>query len=238
MPHPRSTDLPSWTATIVLATLMLSASVAAAADAADTPEPWKLSTAVGPAFALGKAGDRWSKLIGERSGGKIAVSFHPGAALAHNDPAREFLALRDGAADLAVGSTLFWSSQVVDLNVFALPWLAPEDRELAMLAEGAVAERLFAAVERAGAVPLALAVLGHRALAMSGAVPRVAVGFFRDEGARVLVVARHRTLRRAGRAAANDGGPPMRMPPFVRGPSKRRRGRSRRSPPEGSTHSA
>lgn len=169
MRPPRNTDRPSWITAIVLATLLLSAPVAAAAD---SPESWKLSTAVGPAFALGKAGDRWSKLIAERSGGKVAVSFHPGAGLAHSDPAREFLALRDGAADLAVGSTLFWSAQVVDLNVFALPWLAPEDRVLAMLAEGAVAERLFAAVERAGAVPLALAVLGHRALAMSGTVPR------------------------------------------------------------------
>jgi TRAP-type C4-dicarboxylate transport system substrate-binding protein len=172
MPHERYAARPASIIAIVAAALTLAASVAEAADAVESPEPWKLSAAVGPAFALGKAGDRWSKLIGERSGGKIAVAFHPGASLARNDPAREFIALRDGGAELAVGSTLYWSSQVVDLNVFALPWLAPEDRELAALADGAVAERLFAAVERAGAVPLALAVLGHRALAMSGAAPR------------------------------------------------------------------
>jgi TRAP-type C4-dicarboxylate transport system substrate-binding protein len=138
-----------------------------AQSAGEGAEVWKLSVAVGPSFALGKAADRWAKAIGERSEGKIAVRTFPGASLAHNDPAREFLALREGAADLAVGSTLYWSSQVVDFNLYALPWLAAEERALAALSEGAVAERLMAAAERAGVVPLALAVLGHRAVATS-----------------------------------------------------------------------
>ncbi len=143
----------------------------------DAPPVAKLSTAVGPAFALGKAGERWAKLVAERSGGKIPVRFFPGASLAQNDPAREFIALRDGAAELAVGSTLFWSAQVVELNVVSLPWLAPEANALAAIAEGPVAERLFAAVERAGVVPLALAVLGHRAMSLSGAAPRSPADF-------------------------------------------------------------
>jgi hypothetical protein len=158
----------------VLVALLLAAMSAWAEDA---PPVVKLSTAVGPAFALGKAGERWAKLVAERSGGKIPVRFFPGAALAHNDPAREFNALRDGAADLAVGSTLFWSAQVVELNVVSLPWLAPEANALAAIVEGPVAERLFAAVERAGVVPLALAVLGHRAMSLVGAVPRSPADF-------------------------------------------------------------
>ena len=145
----------------------------ASAGETDAPPIAKLSTAVGPAFALGKAGERWAKLVAERSGGKIPVRFFPGASLAHNDPAREFNALRDGAADLAVGSTLFWSAQVVELNVVSLPWLAPDSSALAVIAEGPVAERLLAAVERAGVVPLALAVLGHRAMSLVGARRRV-----------------------------------------------------------------
>jgi TRAP-type C4-dicarboxylate transport system substrate-binding protein len=138
----------------------------------DKPAPWKLSAAVGPAFALGKAGERWAKLIAEQSGGNVAVQFFPGAALASRDPAREFVALRDGAADLAVGSTLFWSVQVVELNAIGLPWLAPEDKDLAALTSEAITERLAAAMERAGVVPLAFAVLGHRELATTGKVPR------------------------------------------------------------------
>ena len=138
-----------------------------AQNSGEGADAWKLSVAVGPSFALGKVADRWAKAIGERSEGKLAVRVFPGASLAGNDPARELLALREGAADLAVGSTLYWSSQVVDFNVYALPWLAAEERALAALSEGAVVERLIAAAERAGVVPLAVAVLGHRALATS-----------------------------------------------------------------------
>jgi len=151
---------------------LLLAVTAASAGEPDAPPIAKLSTAVGPAFALGKAGERWAKLVAERSGGKIPVRLFPGAALAQSDPAREFVALRDGAVDLAVGSTLFWSPQVVELNVVSLPWLAPDANTLSVLAEGPVAERLLAAVERAGVVPLALAVLGHRALSLAAAAPR------------------------------------------------------------------
>ncbi len=147
------------------------------AQAREPPEPRKLSTAVGPAFALGKAGERWGKLVAERSGGRIPVRLFPGATLARNDPAREFIALRDGAADLAVGSTLFWSPQVVALGVISLPWIAPDAKDLAAILGSPVGEHLAAAVERAGVVPLAFAVLGHRALSMSGPAPRSPADF-------------------------------------------------------------
>jgi TRAP-type C4-dicarboxylate transport system substrate-binding protein len=137
-----------------------------AVDAQDAAmrRAWKLSVAVGPAFALGKAAETWAKLVADGSAGTLPIDIHPGATLAQRDPDREFAALRDGAADLAVGSTLHWSAQVSELAVVGLPWLAPEPNELAALTTGVMKARLFAAIERAGAVPLALAPLGHRAL--------------------------------------------------------------------------
>jgi TRAP-type transport system periplasmic protein len=134
---------------------------------------WKMSVAVGPAFALGKAADVWAKLVAERSKGALTIELHPGAALAQRDPDREFAALRDGAADLAVGSTLHWTAQVNELAVVGLPWLAAEPKELAALATGTLQDRLIAAVTRAGAVPLALAPLWHRAIAARNTVVRV-----------------------------------------------------------------
>ena len=136
-----------------------------AQDATDKTREWKLSTAVGPAFALGQAGERWARLIAERSNGKLAVKLFPGATLSQRDPTREFLALRDGAADLAVGSTLFWSPQVPELNVIGLPWLVPDSKGLEALVFGTMRERLEAAIERAGAVPLAFAALQFREIA-------------------------------------------------------------------------
>ena len=157
--------LRAWLRISLVAMLCAMVPFAAAQEVKDKPKAWKLSTAVGPAFALGKAGQRWAKLIAEKSDGKLAVQLFPGAALAQRDPAREFLALRDGAADLAVGSTLFWAPQVNELTLIGLPWLAPDGRALDALVAGTVKDRLDAAIERAGGVPLALAALGHRALA-------------------------------------------------------------------------
>jgi TRAP-type C4-dicarboxylate transport system substrate-binding protein len=73
--------------------------------------------------------------------------------------------LRNGSADLAVGSTLFWSTQVAELNVIGLPWLSPDTMGVDALIAGAMKKRLDAAIERAGVVPLAYAALGPRALA-------------------------------------------------------------------------
>jgi TRAP-type C4-dicarboxylate transport system substrate-binding protein len=145
--------------------VLFALSAALAQQPADKGKEWKLSTAVGPAFALGTAGDRWAKRIDERSGGKLAVKLFPGAALADRDPARELFVLASGAADLAVGSSLFWSAQVPELNVIGLPWLVPDAKALDALLAGTVRERLDAAIERAGAVPLAYAPLGLRSLA-------------------------------------------------------------------------
>ena len=154
----------------VLASLVLCALLVPHSWAQDAAKPreLKLSVAVGPAFALGKAAATWAKLVGERSAGALPVALLPGATLAQRDPDREFAALREGAADLAVGSTLHWSAQVPELAVVGLPWLAPERGALEALAKGPLQDRLFAAVERAGAMPLALAPLDHRAIAVRG----------------------------------------------------------------------
>ena len=140
-------------------------------------QEWKLSTAVGPAFALGKAGERWAKLVTEESRGNLTVVQHPGAVLALRDPGREFIALRDGDADLAVGSTLFWSAQVRELGVVGLPWIAPGAKQVDALLAGEVGESLAAAIERAGAIALAFAPLGHRELATVGRAVRTPEDF-------------------------------------------------------------
>jgi TRAP-type C4-dicarboxylate transport system substrate-binding protein len=131
---------------------------------------WKLSTALGPAYAQGKAAEIWAALMRERSGGRLSVSLFPGATLAQRDPEREFAALRDGAIDLAVGSTTAWAVQVKELNVIALPWLVPDADALDALLHGDVAQRLAASVQAAGVVPLAWASDGFRELASQRAI--------------------------------------------------------------------
>ncbi|HXX83774.1 MAG TPA: TRAP transporter substrate-binding protein DctP [Casimicrobiaceae bacterium] len=130
----------------------------------------KLSTGLGPAYAQGRAGEVWAALIRERSAGRIAVKHYPGAMLAQREPAREFPALRDGAIDLAVGSSLAWSAQVPALNLLALPWLVPDDSVLETLLAGDTGKRLSASVDAAGVVPLLLSANGLSALATKEAI--------------------------------------------------------------------
>ena len=125
----------------------------------------RLSVATGTALPLGHAAERWAALLGEGAL-RLPVKLRPGAAVAHRDPARELLALKEGAADLAVGSALQWSMQLPSLAVFSLPWIAPQDDELVALTsdesiEGVLAERMAAS----GVVLVAVAPLGYREIA-------------------------------------------------------------------------
>jgi TRAP-type C4-dicarboxylate transport system substrate-binding protein len=134
----------------------------------------KLSTALGPAYAQGKAGEIWAALIRERSGGRLAVRHFPGAAQVGRDAAREFAALRDGAIDLAVGSALVWSGNVPELNLISLPWLVADDAAFEAMLAGEVGQRLSDRLEAAGVVPLALAANGFLALATRAPVHKPA----------------------------------------------------------------
>ena len=161
---------------ILAAVAFAAATAAAAAQGQDAksvaPKEFKVSVAVGPAYALGAAAERWAKRIEERSGGTLVAKVFPGASLAQRDPTREIAALHSGAADLAVGSTLFWATQVDALGVVGLPWLAADSTQVAALTRGPVADVLIAALQRMEVVPLALAPLGHRQLATRERVVR------------------------------------------------------------------
>ena len=207
-----------------LALLIVQAGIAAAADA--PAHELKLSVAVGPAFALGKAAEEWARLIGEQTGNALTARVFPGSTLAHRDPVREFIALREGVADLAVGSTLYWSMQVKELGVASLPWIAPTFTQLEALTGGGVAQQLSDAIGRAGAVALAIAPIGHRELAsVKGAVHAPAdlegfrvrsvsmpflIDFYTTLGARPAAMSGAAT-RDAFASGALDGqqGPPM-----------------------------
>lgn len=162
--HP-NTSTPVSRVLLACAMSLLVALHASAVAAADAVAPvLKLSVGVGPAFALGKAAEQWSQAIAEDSGGTLNVRVFPGATLAGRDPLREMLALRDGTADLAVGSSLAWSAQVKELGAASLPWIAPTTAQLAALASAPLIDRWRAALASHGVVLLAVAPLGHRVL--------------------------------------------------------------------------
>ena len=126
----------------------------------------KLSTALGPAYPLGKAGEVWALRIRERSGGRIAARHVPGAGLSQRDPTRELAALKEGGIDLAVGTAQVWSQQITELNLFSLPWLARNEAALdALVGDASVREMLTQRLERSGVVAVEWAGNGFLELA-------------------------------------------------------------------------
>jgi tripartite ATP-independent transporter DctP family solute receptor len=123
---------------------------------------YRLSTVVGTAFPWGKAGERWGEIVRAKTNGRINIKMYPGTSLVAGDQTREFTAIRQGVIDLAIGSTINWSPQIKELNLFSLPFLMPDYAAIDALTQGPVGKDIFTRLERAGVVPLAWGENGFR----------------------------------------------------------------------------
>nr|WP_321445556.1 DctP family TRAP transporter solute-binding subunit [uncultured Cohaesibacter sp.] len=134
---------------------------------ADYKKEYKVSTVLPAPFPWGIAAEKWVELVKERTDGRINMKIYSGSQLVSGDQTKEFTALRQGIIDMAIGSTINWSPQVKELNLFSLPFLMPDYKAVDALTSGPVGEALFEAVEKKGAVPLAWAENGFRQLTNS-----------------------------------------------------------------------
>lgn len=128
---------------------------------------YRLSTVLGTAFPWGQAGERWAELVKEKTQGRIVIKLYPGTSLVGGDQTREFTAIRQGTIDLAIGSTINWSPQVKELNLFALPFLMPDYKAIDALTQGEVGKELFSILEKREVVPLAWGENGFREMSNS-----------------------------------------------------------------------
>ncbi len=135
--------------------------------AADYKEEYKISTVVPAPFPWGIAAEKWAELVKERTEGRINMKVYPGAQLVSGDQTKEFSALRRGTIDMAVGSTINWSPQVKELNLFSLPFLMPDYAAIDALTNGPVGKKLFEILAADGVVPLAWAENGFREVSNS-----------------------------------------------------------------------
>ena len=140
---------------------------APAAQAQQYKPEYKLSIVVGTQFPWGQGAQIWADLVRERTDGRINIKIYPGTSLVQGDQTREFTAIRQGVIDMAVGSTINWSPQVRQLNLFSLPFLLPDYAAIDALIDGEVGQDLFAIIEKAGVVPLAWGENGYRQLSNS-----------------------------------------------------------------------
>ena len=148
-----------------LATALGTFSVAAPAQTYKSE--YKMSLVLGPPTPWGMAGKIWADLVKERTQGRINIKLYPGTSLIQGDQTREFSALRQGVIDMAVGSTINWSPQVKQLNLFSLPFLMPDYAAIDALTQGEVGKQMFSILDKAGVVPLAWGENGYRELTNS-----------------------------------------------------------------------
>lgn len=128
---------------------------------------YRMSLVLGTAFPWGKGGQIWADLVKERTNGRINIKLYPGVSLIQGDQTREFSALRQGVIDMAVGSTINWSPQVKQLNLFSMPFLMPDYAAMDALTQGEVGKQIFVTLDKAGVVPLAWGENGYRELSNS-----------------------------------------------------------------------
>ena len=149
-----------------VATALATFSAGVSAQAAYKPE-YKLSIVLAPPTPWGQAAQIWSNLVRERTQGRINIKLYPGVSLIQGDQTREFSALRQGVIDMAVGSTINWSPQVKQLNIFSMPFLMPDYAAIDALTQGEVGAELFKTIDKAGVLPLAWGENGYREITNS-----------------------------------------------------------------------
>ena len=149
------------------ATALAATTFSLPAAAQNYKSEYRMSLVVGPAFPWGKGGEIWANKVKEKTNGRINIKLYPGVSLIQGDQTREFSALRQGVIDMAVGSTINWSPQVKQLNLFSLPFLFPDYAAVDAVTQGDVGKQIFATLDKAGVVPLAWGENGYREISNS-----------------------------------------------------------------------
>lgn len=134
---------------------------------ADYKDEYTVSTVLPSAFPWGQAADKWVELVKERSDGRINMKIYSNSQLVSGDQTKEFSAMRSGLIDMSVGSTINWSPQVPELNLFSLPFLMPDYAAIDAITQGEAGEAVFAAIKKRGVTPLAWGENGFRELSNS-----------------------------------------------------------------------
>jgi tripartite ATP-independent transporter DctP family solute receptor len=166
-------------------TLVLSAACWALPAAAQYKPEFKNSLVVGPAGPWGEAAAKFADLLKERTQGRINVKNYFAGQLFAGKQTNEFVLLNQGVADFALGSTINWSPQVKELNLFAVPFMYPSYKALDAVENGEPGQTLWKLIEAKGVIPLAWGENGFREITNSKRSIRVPADL---DGLKVRVV--------------------------------------------------
>ena len=110
----------------------------------------------------GEASAKFADLLKERTQGRINVKNYYAGQLFAGKQTNEFTLLNQGVADFAFGSTINWSPQVKELNLFFMPFLVPSYKAQDAIQAGEAGKKLLQLMESKGVMPLAWGENGFR----------------------------------------------------------------------------
>jgi tripartite ATP-independent transporter DctP family solute receptor len=148
----------------VAVVIILLVGLLAGPAAADYKPEFTSSLVVTPDTTWGRAAVRFADVLRHRTQGRINIKNSFDGQLFKGKQTTEFSLLQGGAADFAMGSTINWSAQVKELNLFVLPFLFPGYAALDAVQAGEPGKRLFKLIEEKGVVPIAWGENGFREL--------------------------------------------------------------------------
>jgi tripartite ATP-independent transporter DctP family solute receptor len=151
----------------IITVVLFALGMAATASAADYRPEYKMSIVVGPTTAWGMGGAKFAELVKERTGGKINIKVYYSGQLYAGKQTNEFMLIKQGVADFALGSTINWSTTVKELNLFSMPFLFPDYAALDAVENGPVGKKIFQALDEKGALALGWGENGFREITNS-----------------------------------------------------------------------
>ncbi len=135
--------------------------------AADYKPEYKMSIVVGPQGPWGESAARFAEGVKKATDGRINIKPYYSGQLFAGKQTNEFLLMKQGVIDFAVGSTINWSTTVKELNLFNLPFLFPDYKALDAVEHGEVGRQLLKLIEEKGVVGLGWEENGYRDLTNS-----------------------------------------------------------------------
>ena len=135
--------------------------------AADYKREFKTSIVVNQENPWGRAAERFADALRYRTQGRIQIKNYFNGQLFAGQQTTEFALLQEGGADFAINSTINWSLQVKELNLFSLPFMFPSYNGLDAVQAGDPGRQIFSAIEQKGVVPIAWGENGFRELTNS-----------------------------------------------------------------------
>src|SRR5689334_5552687 len=123
--------------------------------AAEYKPEFKMSVVPNRETSWGQAAERFADAVRYRTQGRIRVNNYFNGQLFAGQQTTEFELLQQGVADFAINSTINWSLQVKELNLFSMPFMFASYNGLDAVEAAEPGKLVFNAIEQKGVIPVA-----------------------------------------------------------------------------------